>query len=67
MRGGQINYFKVALATLPALLSMYLLFYLESNQLWDRESAIRDLHSLLILVLGLASSFWLLTRALRGR
>ena len=57
---------KIALAVAPAILAMYSLFLLESNGMWDRTSASRDLMSLAVLGMGLLISFVLLSRALKS-
>ena len=56
---------KAGLAALPAIASIYLLFYLDANALLGRESALRDLFTLAVLVVGLVVSFLLMSRVLR--
>ncbi|MDG0970487.1 MAG: hypothetical protein P8Q37_04080 [Porticoccaceae bacterium] len=41
----------------PLLASMYILFYLESQNIWIPETPHRDKITLLVLIVGMAASF----------
>ena len=50
---------KIAIALLPCLIAMYLLFWLGKHEVWLPETPHRDKITILVLVVGLASSFLL--------
>ena len=48
---------KYALAAIPWIAAMYLLYYLGENEIWTTETRYRDLMTIAILVLGMGLSF----------
>jgi len=48
---------KAAVAFVPWLLSMYVLFWLESGEIWTSETAHRGKLSVMVLMLGMGLSF----------
>jgi len=51
-----------AVAITPWLISMYLLYWMSSEQIWTVFTPFRDIASLAILLLGMGLSFALLSR-----
>ncbi len=59
---------KVAIAFMPWLISMYVLYWLEYGEVWTTETAHRGKASVAILVVGLGLSFLVQSRiAKRGQ
>jgi len=56
-----------AVAITPWLISMYVLFWLDREQVWTVVTPYRDVASLAVLLLGMILSFVLLSRLLKLR
>ncbi len=54
-----IKAIKIIIAFTPLLLSIYILFWIESNGIWTSETAHRGKISVLTLVVGMGLSFLL--------
>jgi len=52
---------KIAVATTPWILSMYTLYWLEHGEIWTTETAHRGKISVTILVVGMVSSFLIMS------
>lgn len=52
------SWLKIAAALAPCILSMYLLYYLGKYEIWVPETPHRDKMTILILILGMAMSFF---------
>ena len=52
------SWLKIAAALAPCLLSMYLLYYLGKYEIWVPETAHRDKMTIVILIIGMAMSFF---------
>jgi len=53
---------KVAVAMTPWLISMYILYRLEHGDVWTTETAHRGKISVTILVIGMVTSFLIMSR-----
>lgn len=53
-----IRMIKIMIALTPWLVSMYLLFWLGKHEVWIPETPHRDKITIAILVVGMASSFF---------
>ena len=51
------QWLQYALAAIPWILSMYVLYYLGKSGIWVPETAYRDLMTIAILILGMGLSF----------
>lgn len=52
------SWLKIAAALAPCILSMYVLYYLGKYEIWVPETPHRDKMTILILILGMAMSFF---------
>lgn len=52
---------KIAVAMTPWILSMYTLYWLEHGEVWTTETAHRGKISVTILVIGMVSSFLIMS------
>ena len=52
---------RIAVAMTPWLISMYMLYWLEHGEIWTTETAHRGKISVLILVIGMLSSFLIMS------
>ena len=52
------SWLKIAAALAPCILSMYSLYYLGKHEFWVPETPHRDKMTILILILGMAMSFF---------
>jgi len=52
---------KIAVAMTPWILSMYTLYWLEHGEIWTTETAHRGKISVTILVIGMVSSFLIMS------
>ena len=52
------SWLKIAAALAPCIISMYLLYYLGKYEIWVPETPHRDKMTILILILGMAMSFF---------
>ena len=52
------SWLKIAAALAPCILSMYFLYYLGKYEIWVPETPHRDKMTILILILGMAMSFF---------
>ncbi|MEH6549650.1 MAG: hypothetical protein V7711_09275 [Pseudomonadales bacterium] len=52
---------KNAIAFVPWITSMYLLYRLDADGIWSAETSDRDLMTIAILLVGMGLSFFLLT------
>jgi hypothetical protein len=59
------NALKVAIAFMPWLISMYLLYWLEYSEIWTIETAHRGKMSVAILLVGMVLSFLVRSRFAR--
>ncbi|NQY33636.1 MAG: hypothetical protein HRT37_01440 [Alteromonadaceae bacterium] len=53
------NAFKIAIASTPLVISMYLLYWLGKHEIWLPETLHRDKITIAVLVAGMALSFFL--------
>ena len=52
------SWLKIAAALAPCILSMYLLYYLGKYEIWVPETPHRDKMTIIILIIGMAMSFF---------
>ena len=52
------SWLKIAAALAPCIISMYLLYYLGKYEIWVPETPHRDKMTILILIMGMAMSFF---------
>ena len=52
------SWLKIAAALAPCILSMYLLYCLGKYEIWEPETPHRDKMTIVILVIGMAMSFF---------
>ena len=52
------SWLKIVVALAPCILSMYLLYYLGKYEIWVPETPHRDKMTIVILVIGMAMSFF---------
>ena len=52
------SWLRIAAALAPCILSMYLLYYLEKYEIWVPETPHRDKMTIVILIIGMAMSFF---------
>jgi heme/copper-type cytochrome/quinol oxidase subunit 4 len=57
----------LAFSMVPAIASMYLLFWLERGEHWTLQTPWRDVMTIAILVIGLVGTFLLLSSSNRHR
>ena len=58
---------KIAVALAPAIFSMFLLYWLETNEVWVPQTPHRDKMTIAILVVGLIMSFFAQSYLSRGK
>jgi len=61
------NALKVAIAFIPWVISMYVLYWLEYGEIWTTETAHRGKTSVAILTLGMVASFLLYSHFARRK
>lgn len=58
---------KLVLGTTPVVLAMYLLYWLEKNKIWVPETPHRDKITIVVVLVGMAMSFFLMSHFAKGQ